>query len=173
MLELKVRPLTASHIEFLSRWDAEDDDVMSDFLRLNGQSPVYARSFACFRCGLKAYEIVKVSPAYPGQWLWSSNCCDVHCAPRMNFVQFTAWAGWKIGRGCLVPLLARKARARMDRLDIVVPEDLGGEIVWRRGVATFRTIMQAGVASPRNVRRLGRLQTLKTLGRHIGVSTSA
>ena len=28
MLELKVRPLRASQIEFLRRWDAEDDDSL-------------------------------------------------------------------------------------------------------------------------------------------------
>ena len=79
MLKLKARLLTASQIEFLRRWDAEHNQVMWDFLRLNAHSPVYARNFACIRCGWRADEYVKVSSAYPGVWLWSSSCWDVHC----------------------------------------------------------------------------------------------
>lgn len=164
MLELKVRPLTASQIEFLRHWDAEDDGKMRDFLRLNGHSPVYVRKFDCIRCGGGAYECVKASSDYASLWLWSCNCWDVDCrAPRINLVAFTAWTGWKIGRQYLVPLTL-KPRTRMIRLDIIVPEELGGEVVWRRGIATFKTIMQAGAASPRDVHRLGRLQILKVLG---------
>lgn len=161
MLELKVRPLTASEIEFLRRWDAEDDDVFRDFLLQTGRFPIYARNFECLRCGLMADEYVTVSP-YPDRlWQWSSSCQDMHCpAYSIRIVRFTAGASWKIGRRYVVPLTG-KASARMSRPDIIVPEQLGGEIVWRRGIATFRTIMQAGAASPRDVRKLGLLQTLK------------
>jgi hypothetical protein len=56
--------------------------------------------------------------------------------------------------------MKRKTPVDITRLDIVVPEDVGGTVVWRRGIATFRTIMQAIIAKPRDVRRLGRLQIL-------------
>ena len=75
---------------------------------------------------------------------------------------FTAGAGWKIGRGYFVPLTG-KISACMTRLDIIVPEQLGGKVVWRRGIATFKTIMQAGAASLRDARRLGRLQILRMI----------
>ena len=160
MLELKVRPLTNSQIEFLRRWDAEDDDVMRDFLLQTGRFPIYARNFECLWCGLMADEYVTVSP-YPHRlWQWSSSCQDMHCpAYSIRIVRFTAGASWKIGRGYVVPLTG-KVSACTSRLDIIVPEQLGGEVVWRRGIATFRTIMQACVASPSEVRRLGRLQVL-------------
>jgi hypothetical protein len=150
MLELKVRPLTTSEIEFLHRWDAEDDDTMRDFLLQTGRSPIYARNFGCTHCGWGADEYVTVSPSNARLWLWSSSCWDMHCpAYSIKIVPFTAWTGFKINEGRLVPL------------NTIVPEQLGGEIVWRRGIATFRTIMQACAASPRDVRKLGLLQTLK------------
>jgi hypothetical protein len=161
MLKLKVRPLTASEIGFLRRWDAEEDDVWKELLRLTGRSPVYVRNFGCVHCGWPADEYLTVSS--PRLWLWSCNCWNAYChGAKINFVPFTAWTGWNIEGRYIVPL-TRKPHARMARLDIIVPEELGGEVVWRRGITTFKTIMQGGAASLRDVQRLGRLQTLRSM----------
>ncbi len=165
MLKLKVSPLTASQIEFLRRWDAEDDDELRRSFHDPRPSPmttIYARKFACTRCGGEAYEYLRAASA-ARLWHWGCFCWEVDCTvPIVNSFPFTPWTGWKTGRGYFVPLL-RKRRAGITRLNIVVPEDTGGGLVWRRGIATFRTIIQAIIAKPRDVRRLGRLQMLKDI----------
>jgi hypothetical protein len=168
MLELKVRSLTARQVEFLRRWDAEDDGIRSAFLRITGYSPIYARDFDCVLCDEAAYEYVKISSDYPGLWLWNCFCANTDCrAPGIDFLPFTAWTGWKIDRRGFVPL-ERKMCADITRLEYIVPEDVGGEVVWRRGIATFRTIMQARLASLRDVRRLGWLQILRGIAHRRG-----
>jgi hypothetical protein len=86
----------------------------------------------------------------------------IHVIYSIRIVRFTAGASWKIGRGYIVPLTG-KVSAPTSRLDIIVPEQLGDKVVWRRGDATFKTIMQAGAARLRDVRRLGRLQILSAM----------
>jgi len=159
MLELKLRPLTASQIEFLRRWDAEDDDELWRTLDDVSISPIYARKFACLRCGGKASEYIFEVSALR---LWEWDCfCEDCIAPRIEDALFPAWTGWKINRRGFVPLMRRKTCGDMTRLNIVVPDIMDDEIVWRRGITVFKTITQATVASPRDVRRLGPLQILR------------
>jgi len=154
MLELKVRPLTERQIEFLDRWSAEDKN--------NSPWPskrtiVYARKFPCTRCGGEAYEFLRRSPA-SGLWHFTCFCWEPDCpAPPLKSASFIPWTGWKIGKGRYLPL-ALKIHACPNRIDIIVPCSIGGEVVWQRGIATFRTVIQGMAANPEVVRTLAWLQ---------------
>ncbi len=167
MLELKVRQLTDSQIEFLRRWDAEDsEELRRSPPRSHGfPSPMrwsYARKFACPRCGGEACELID-APSATRLWNLTCFCSQMDCtAPDVTLFTLAPWTGWKIGRRRFVPMKP-KTPVDITRLDIVVSEDVGGTVVWRRGIATFRTIMQACIASPRDVRRLARLQILRSI----------
>ena len=103
------------------------------------------------------------APRAPRLWDWTCFCSQVDCtAPDVTLFMLAPWTGWKIGRRRFVPTKP-KTPVDITRLDIVVSEDIGGAVVWRRGIATFRTIMQACIASPRDVRRLARLQMLGSI----------
>lgn len=160
MLKLRVRQLAGHQIEFLDRWSAEDNDKLKR--ALNGPRPsmkavIYARKFRCTDCGGEAYEFLRKSPA-SGLWHITCSCWETNCpAPPLKSGSFIPWTGWKIGKGRCLPL-ALKIQACPNRLDIIVPYNIGGEVVWQRGFATFRTVIQSIAAEPKTVRRLAWIQ---------------
>jgi hypothetical protein len=164
-LTFKVRRLSAKEAKFLRRWDAKDNDGLRRALQpwSSLRSTVYARKFPCPRCGGEAYEYLRESSVAR---LWHLRCfCLGPGCPTSPFDSgpFTPWTGWRIwiGGGVYLFPLRRKTNASLTRLDITVPGDLGGEVVWRRGIATFRTAIQAVAVSPESLYRLGWLQMLK------------
>jgi hypothetical protein len=165
MLEPKVRPLTTSQTEFLRRWDAEEDDELRRSLQEPWPSPmttVYARKFPCTRCGGEAYEFVRESSA-SGLWLLNCFCLKTDCPfTPLNSFPLTPWTSWKIGRGYFTQL-GRNTHTCPNQFDIIVPCNMGDEVVWQRGCATFRTIVQGLVANSRAVRRLAWLQMLRSI----------